>query len=355
MDAFPTDPIVDGHLDLAFNVTDYGRNLELTPQEIRFLEGMEHPERGLSTTTLPEMRRGNVAVAFATLFAAPAVSWTNPDQINPRGYNNPEEAQSQALEQLKVYEDWASRGLVRLIRSVNDLNHHLELWRDDRKSGLVVLMEGADPIVKPESLEAWWRRGVRIIGTSWGRTRYAGGTEATGGLTDIGRELIAAMHARGVILDASHQSWEAFWDSLEVGVHRVIASHSNAFALRATTNRHLTDAMIRAIGERHGMIGVVLLNAFLDARWSRQDTRVQVTIEQQVRAHLSHHASLIGWNRVGIGSDLDGGFGSLETPGLDTIADLVKIGEVVPPEHKAGVLGGNWLEFLRRSLPTSSD
>jgi membrane dipeptidase len=342
-------PIVDGHLDLAYGVTRYGRNLELTPHRIRVLETEQSVDHGLAMVTLPEMRRAGVAVAFATLFSMPAVSWTTPGVVIEGGYRTPEEAQAQALEQLRVYDDWAARGLVRLIRSVADLEHHLELWRDDGVTGLVVLMEGADPIVTPDDLDAWWERGVRIIGTSWGATRYAGGTEAPGGLSAIGRELIAAMQARGVILDASHQSWEAFWESLEVGVHRVIASHSNPFALRATTNRHLTDAMIRAIGERDGVVGVVLLNAFLDARWTRAN-RVPITLDH-VKRHLAHHASLIGWNRVGIGSDLDGGFGSLETPGLDTITDLRRIGDLVPEEARAGVLGENWISFLRRALP----
>jgi membrane dipeptidase len=295
-------------------------------REIRASEAGTSLERGVATTTLPELKRGSVAVAFATLFAAPAELWTHPGYVNPTGYRTPEEAQSQALEQLNVYDDWASRGVARLVRSVTDLEHHLELWRSDRVPGLVVLMEGADPIVNPDDVGLWWSRGVRIIGTSWGATRYAGGTEAPGGLTNLGRELVAAMKAQGVILDVSHQSWESFWDSLEVGVHRVIASHSNSFALRATTNRHLTDAMIRAIGERDGRVGVVLLNSFLEPRWVRDDRRTPVTVTNQVRRHLEH-----------------------------TIADLVNIGEVVPSDARAGVLGGNWLEFLRGALPRSSD
>ena len=345
-------PIVDGHLDLAFNVTESGRNLELSIAATRDLEQAVGGD--LAMVSLPEMKRAGVAVAFATLFALPSVTWTHPDQINPRGYSTPLEAEAQGLAQLAVYEDWAARGLVRIIKSVADLEHHLELWRVDGVTGLVILMEGADPIVAPDDLPKWWNRGVRIIATSWGKTRYAGGTESPGGLTVIGRELVAGMKSLGVILDASHQSWEAFWESLEIGVHRVIASHSNAFALRATTNRHLTDAMIQAIGDRDGAIGVVLLNGFLDARWSREDRRIPVTMDRQVRAHFEHMAVLIGWNKLGIGSDLDGGFGSLETPGLDTIADLQRIGEIVPAHARAGVLGENWLNLLRRSLPASS-
>lgn len=50
-----------------------------------------------------------------------------------------------------------------------------------------------------------------------GRTRYSGGSGAPGGLTRQGRELVAAMCERGVVLDASHLAEEAFWDALEIG------------------------------------------------------------------------------------------------------------------------------------------
>ena len=55
---------------------------------------------------------------------------------------------------------------------------------------------------------------------------------------------------------------------------------------------------------------------------------------------------------MGIGSDLDGGFGLEESPvELQTIADLSKVGDVVPEAYREAVLSTNWLNFLRRALP----
>lgn len=344
--------IVDAHLDLAFSVQFYKRDLFLMPHEVRKLEPYDKLEYGQCTVTLPALRQAGVALAFATLYAEPAVQWTNPGIINPHGYNTPDQAHTQALSQLAIYEDWEARGAVRIIKSRTDLEQHMVLWQQDQITGLVILMEGADPVRQPDELEFWFKRGVRILGTSWGRTRYAGGTEMPGGLTDIGRELIAGVRDLGMILDASHQSWEAFWQSLEVGAPKLIASHSNAFALRPTTNRHLTDAMLHQIAARDGRVGIVLLNSFLEPRWTRLDRRVAVTFAKQVKAHFEHIASIVGWQRVGIGSDSDGGFGAAEAPAeFDTIADLQKIADIVPPEHAAGVLGGNWLAYLQKNLP----
>jgi membrane dipeptidase len=78
-----------------------------------------------------------------------------------------------------------------------------------------------------------------------------------------------------------------------------------------------------------------------------------VTVDTHVRRHVDHIATVAGWEHVGIGSDLDGGFGREGNPeGLDTIADLHIVGDAAPAERRAALLGGNWLDFLRRVLPT---
>ena len=199
-------------------------------------------------------------------------------------------------------------------------------------------------------LPQWWADGVRLIGPAWSRTRYAGGTHRPGGLTGLGRELVARMADQGVALDTSHLAEEAFWEALEIGTHATLASHSNARAL-VPTDRQLSDEMIRAVGERDGVIGLNLYNKFLNPDWTRRGDHPEVTLAD-VRAHAERIAGLIGWERVGIGSDLDGGLGLEETPAeLDTIADLRVVGDVAPEEHRDGVLGGNWLRWLRRTLP----
>lgn len=337
--------IVDGHLDLAVNVVVDGRDYTMSATRIRAIERRTDEQ---ATVSLPDLIHGDVGLVFATLFAEPDGAG-----YSDQGYSIPQEAERQALDQLDLYRRWDVEGRVRIIHSVADLETHLLAWPDDPTVGIVILMEGADPIVRVGDLDAWWERGVRIVGPAWGRTRYSGGSGAPGGLTPEGRELVTAMRQRGMVLDASHLSDEAFWDALDIGVHAVIASHSNARAL-VPGDRQLSDEMIRAIGDRDGVVGLVLYNAFLDARW-RDDHEVSVTFDAQLRAHAHHIAGLIGWDAIGIGSDLDGGLGLEETPKeLDTVADLVRVGEIVPATARAGVLADNWLRLLRRALPGPS-
>jgi membrane dipeptidase len=347
-------PIVDAHLDLAENVTLFGYDLTRPVPERR---AIEHRASQQATVSLPDLKRGGIAVVCATVtpgFLAADVG----EDFEPRSalYRTPQEAEAQALRQIALYESWARQGHIRLIRSAADLGDHLALWQEDRTPGLVLLMEGADPIVHVRDLPRWWDRGLRLIGLTYGDTVYGTGVarglpaSRSGGLTDAGKALLADMAAQGFTWDVSHLAEGGVWQGLDLGFPRVCASHANARAL-TPTDRHLSDAVIRAVAGRGGVIGLVLYNAFLEPRW-RQDHTLPVTLAEHLRRHAAHVAGLVGWDHVGIGSDLDGGLGLEESPAeIDTIADLHRVGDVVPPEARAAVLGGNWLRFLRASLP----
>lgn len=347
-------PIVDSHLDLAENVTLFGRDLTLTAAETRALEQRITRQ---STVSFPDLRRGGIAVAFATVTPGFLVEDVGED-FEPTSaiYHTPEEAEGQALKQMDLYERWEKQGYIRLLKSVMDLEHHLQLWQDDRKPGLILLMESADPIVHVHDLRRWWNRGLRMVGLTYGDTTYgrgvAGGsiTFKRGGLTSEGTALLKAMAELGFIWDVSHLTEEGMWQGLDLQVPYVCASHANVRTL-TPTDRHLSDNIIRAISQRNGVIGLTLYNAFLELRWRRNKSFV-VTLQEHFRCHADYIARLVGWNHVGIGSDLDGGLGLEESPvEIDTIADLYKIGFVVPSEVRESVLSTNWLTFLRASLP----
>ena len=350
-------PLVDSHLDLAENVTLFGRDLTLSAVEIRMSEQRTTRQ---ATVSLPELQRGGIAVAFATVTAGFLAEDVGEDfESRSAIYRTPEEAEAQALGQIKLYESWDEQGRARLLRSVDDLDHHLQFWQNDRKPGLVMLMEGADPIIDVRDLPNWWQRGLRMIGLTFGDTNYGvgvgGGSPAfkQGGLTPVGLELLGQMAELGFIWDISHLAEEGIWQGLDLEFPRVCASHANARAL-TPTDRHLGDEVIRAVAEQDGVIGLVLYNGFLEPSW-KQDRSISVTLNKHLRRHANYIADLSGWNHLGIGSDLDGGFGLEESPlEIETVADLYKVGLVVPAEVREAVLSTNWLNFLRSSLPQTS-
>jgi membrane dipeptidase len=158
------------------------------------------------------------------------------------------------------------------------------------------------------------------------------------------------MAALGFIWDVSHLTGLGIWQGLNTHYPRVCASHANAQAI-TPTDRHLSDAVIRAIAGQNGVIGLVLYNGFLEPRW-RSDRSIRVTLAEHLRRHAEHIAGLVGWTHIGIGSDLDGGLGLEESPAeIDTVADLHKVGDAIPVEAREAVLSSNWINFLRASLP----
>ena len=65
--------IVDAHADLAWNMLSYGRDYTRSAAETRQLEVGSHAvaENGDTLLGWPDYQRGNVAIVFSTLFAAP--------------------------------------------------------------------------------------------------------------------------------------------------------------------------------------------------------------------------------------------------------------------------------------------
>lgn len=347
----PPTLIVNGHEDIATNAVWGGRDIRHSVVNKRAREAAlgdaEIKRFGAAMLGLPEHRRGGVGLVFATIFVPPGEMET---------------MATQASAQLAYYADLVADGAagVRLITTRNELaalEHDFAVApsADERPLGLVLLMEGADPLRDPADLAQWQRDGLRLVGLSWGATRYAGGTRAPGGLTDLGRSLLDEMARLGVALDVSHLAEESFWQAVERFSGPVLASHSNCRVF-VPTDRQLTDAMIGEIARRDGVIGTVLANAFLVDGWT-SDSETAVTLEAVVR-HIDHICELTGSAaHCAIGSDFDGGFGVETTPvELDSVADLGKIGAALAArgyraEDVAGILGGNWLRFLRRTLP----
>ncbi|GGJ32847.1 dipeptidase [Deinococcus roseus] len=324
--------IFDAHLDLAYSAVQ-GRDLTRPlPQPL-------HDETAM--VNFAALREAGVRACLGTLWAYPS------SKDHPEGYTTAQEARKQALLQLEHYLRWQDQGHIRLLASGQEL---LEHWNNpqDAPLGVVLLMEGADPISGPEDLHFWHREGLRVVGLAWERTRYSGGTNAPGGLTAEGRELVHAIKELNLTLDASHLAEQAFWELVEIH-QKVIASHSNAQAL-VPTDRQLSDAMLQKIGDLNGRIGLVLFNTFIKAGVKKGMPKNAVGFSDLLQ-HAQHMAGLIGWDKVGLGSDLDGGFGWERTPAeLQRVADLHRFFELLPEQARAGVEHQNWLDWLVRNL-----
>jgi membrane dipeptidase len=352
--------IIDAHLDLAWNALQWNRNLQQSVYTIRTQESqLTGAGRGQGTVALPEMRKGRVALCFATLLAR-STGHTIPNL----DYSSPLQAYAVAHGQLNYYRALQEVGEVRLIHNLTDLDEHIAAWQDWEKNplrpqpepGLVISMESADPILKPDQLSVWKEAGVRIIGPAHYRAgRYAGGTSTELGLTLDGQTLLRELERLGIILDLTHLSDHAFWEALEIFNGVVLASHNNCRVL-VPHQRQFDDEQIRAIIARDGVIGAAFDNWMIRPGWARGAKDNPQVMLAHVADHIDHICQLAGNSgHAAIGSDLDGGFGREQSPSdLDTIADLQNMIEILAKRGYteidiASIMHGNWLRLIRRA------
>jgi membrane dipeptidase len=349
--------IVDAHEDIAWNAMVLGRDVRRSALETRRSEenSNEAKAHGLAMVGLPEWIRGEIALVFGTLFCVTE----DPEDPCAAGRATAARAHDIAATQLDYYCRLCdSSDRIALVKSKSDVETVLSQWALGAPMvGVVLLMEGADPILRPAEVAWWFDRGVRIVGPAWASgSCYAGGDAAPGPLTDRGRELLRVMGELGIVLDVSHLSDEAAVEAIDRFEGSVIASHANARAL-VPGQRQLSDDLIRRLGERGGVIGTVAYNRFLRPGWEPGDPKGQVVLAD-LAAAVDHVCQVLGdAAHVGLGSDLDGGFGAESAPAeLDTVADLALVAPALQDlgygdSDVTAVLSGNWLAVLRAALP----
>jgi len=302
----------DAHLDIAWSSLSNGRD---------FVAG--HPDAALG---LPELLKAGVTLACATVFCAK--------------HDEDETAADEAEQQLAYYDALPQRsgGAVVWPADVMDVGSTVP----GQGICLTGLLEGCEPLAGVEDLAAFHRRGVRVVGMTWNeKNRWAAGGSATGGITREGAALVKEIERLGMVHDASHLSRTSLDDLLASARGPVVASHVGADAVFAHA-RNLTDEHMKAIAQRGGVVGLVLYSGFL--------AEGRATFDDAMR-HLLHMLEVCGSDGVGIGSDLDGGFGREHLPtGIRTAADFPKFADAlrkeIPEADVAKICGGNWRRVL---------
>ncbi len=350
--------IFDCHLDLSLNGLEYNRDLRLPVHQLREREqGMTDLKgRAAGTTAFPEMRAARLGICVATQLAGcmkgarPFANWMSPHQ-----------AWAQTQGQLAWYRAMEEEGQMRQIKNLADLEAAIALWQNGEPDAgkpicYILSLEGADSIRTVGHLERAWDQGLRAIGPAhYGMCRYALGHDQVGGLPKGGKELIQEIDRLGMILDVTHLSDGCFWEALDIHHGPVWASHSNCRAL-VPDPRQFGDDQLKAIIARGGVVGAALDAWMMIPGWIRgQTTPQQARLKLEVICdHIDHVCQLAGNSlHSGIGTDLDGGYGTEQTPeDLDTIADLARIPEMLAgrgytPEDIDNIMSANYLRFLR--------
>lgn len=353
--------IFDAHLDLGMNVLEWNRDYTRPLHEIRKREQgqTDRDGRGNGTVCFPEMRKGGVGICVATLIGR-YVKPTNP----LRGWHSPEQAWAQTQGQLAWYRVMEEKGEMSQIKTAAQLKTAVELWSHAPPSGTpisyLLSLEGADSMVTIGHVERAYEQGLRAIGpANLGPGTYAQGTHASGGIGHKGIDLLKEMDRLGIILDATHLCDQSFREAMDVFAGSVWASHSNCRKL-VPHERQFTDEQLKELIDRDAVIGVSLDAWMMVPGWILWETKPDeagVKLEHIVE-HIDHVCQLAGNAlHIGIGSDLDGGFGLEESPmDMNSIADLQRLPAMLESrgysaEDVVNITHGNFVRFLGEALP----
>lgn len=181
----------------------------------------------------------------------------------------------------------------------------IERARHEGKLAVGFDLEGALPLLeRPEMVALYRDLGVRQMHFAYNRNNsVAGGChDAPQGLTALGRRMVEAANAAGVILDCSHTERRTTLDIMAHSRQPVVFSHANPLAL-VEHGRNITDEQIRACAATGGVVCISGVSRFLG---------VDSPATRDIVRHMLHVAELVGPRHIGLGLDI--GFGE---PHLD--------------------------------------
>lgn len=178
-----------------------------------------------------------------------------------------------------------------------------------------------------DRLEHLYAEGVRSMTLVWNYENEIGFPSQTPGfqskgLKKFGFEVLEKMETLGMLVDVSHLSDQGFWDIYQHAQKPFIASHSCSRSIQ-NHPRNLTDAMIRGIAEKGGVIGLNYFGVFLNGT-------MKSTLDAMVK-HAIHILNVGGSEVLALGSDFDG------FKGIAEMAEISQIGKLQEALQKHGM------------------
>ena len=118
-------------------------------------------------------------------------------------------------------------------------------------------------------LRMYHRMGIRVFAlthiAAFDWVDSSGELNPKSGLSDFGQEVVRECNRIGMLVDVSHASDQAFWDTIRTSSRPVIATHSGCRAL-CRVQRNLTDEMLRSLARNGGVVGIFTVPSYLDTK-----------------------------------------------------------------------------------------
>ncbi|KRA16434.1 membrane dipeptidase [Lysobacter sp. Root604] len=173
----------------------------------------------------------------------------------------------------------------------------LQRARDENKTGLIYNFQDTTPFGEDlDRVGVFYQLGVRSVQLTYNLRNLVGDgclEPANAGLSKFGRQLIEALNQKKMVVDLAHSGQRTALEAIAASKSPAVISHTGCAALAALP-RNKTDAELRAVAERGGVVGIYLM-PFLRTQGQ--------PMAADLIAHLEHAVNVCGEDHVGIGTD----------------------------------------------------
>lgn len=185
-----------------------------------------------------------------------------------------------------------------LIETVDDIIRA----KNEGKVGIIIGFQNSRPFCHyylDSMVEVFQRLGTRVSILAYNERNFAADgciEESNAGLSQQGRELIAAMNHSGILIDLSHTGERSSLEAIDLSEKPCVFSHSNP-KVRSNQKRNITDDQIRRIASRGGVVG---LTPYPPMNWN--GGKVVPTVNDFLD-NVEYVVNMAGIDHVGIGTD----------------------------------------------------
>lgn len=188
--------------------------------------------------------------------------------------------------------------MLRLIETAEDI---LETKKEG-KAGIIIGFQNSRPFSHHflgGMVEVFQRLGVRVAILAYNDRNFAADgcvEDSDAGLSRHGRELVKLMNEHGIVIDCSHTGERSSLEAIELSGKPCVFTHSNPKA-RSKQRRNVTDAQIRAVAAKGGVVG---LTTFPPMNW---DGGKRVPTLDDFLDNVQYVVDMAGIDHVGLGTD----------------------------------------------------
>ena len=263
--------------------------------------------------------------------------------FSKKGNDAPDKRRKRLMQAVNVYLSECERlGFCR-VTSGRDI---FSVTDNSLPAAMLTLEGGGGLFADSPELDTLVKAGLSVLGMAWDTSELSACAwdEVDTGLTIEGKRMVNRCTELGIILDVSHLSDRAFYETFELSPMPHIATHSN-FREVCQSKRNLTRDMAKMIASRGGVIGINLYPPFLrDGGASAED----------IIRHIDYALELLGDRNIGFGFDIDGTDGLFPcgiNPKIsihDQVIDLLLSRYSLETVER--IAGLNVIEFLKDNL-----